>query len=69
MDYMMPIMNGPEATFGIREVGYTKPIIGITGNALSNDIEYFKSKGANEVILKPFNVLEMNKVLDKIRNE
>ena len=41
MDFMMPKMNGPDATRAIRELGYTGPIIGVTGNALDEDRSVF----------------------------
>lgn len=53
MDYEMPVMNGPTATGLIRELGSDVFIIGITGNVLSDDVQYFKSKGANDILAKP----------------
>jgi CheY-like chemotaxis protein len=53
MDYEMPIMTGPEAAEAMRNVGYEGPIVGITGNILSEDTDYFKSHGATEVLPKP----------------
>ena len=32
MDFMMPNMDGPSATKIIRSMGYTAPILGLTGN-------------------------------------
>eukprot|EP01035_Chromulina_nebulosa_P056811 gene56811-biopygen40619 len=64
MDYVMINMNGPEAVQKMRaEVGYTGPVIGITGNALPEDIAFFKAHGANSVITKP---LTNAKLLDAI---
>lgn len=53
MDYEMPVLNGPNATEKIREMGCDVLIIGITGNTLSDDVQHFESKGANKVLAKP----------------
>ena len=34
-------MDGPTATKAIRELGYTGPIIGCTGNTLDMDLDRF----------------------------
>jgi FkbM family methyltransferase len=48
MDKIMNIMNGPEAAETMRkELGYEGTIIGITGNALPDDIKKFIDAGAN----------------------
>lgn len=56
MDNVMPTMDGLEATKIIRRMGYDKPIIGLTGMIMSEDIQQFKEKGANEVIGKTTNI-------------
>eukprot|EP00607_Mallomonas_marina_P009307 CAMPEP_0182418152 /NCGR_PEP_ID=MMETSP1167-20130531/2617_1 /TAXON_ID=2988 /ORGANISM="Mallomonas Sp, Strain CCMP3275" /LENGTH=493 /DNA_ID=CAMNT_0024592187 /DNA_START=733 /DNA_END=2214 /DNA_ORIENTATION=- len=56
MDFVMPNMDGPTATRKIREMGYKGVIIGVTGNALADDIEYFQSQGADDVLPKPLDV-------------
>jgi signal transduction histidine kinase len=61
MDYEMPLINGPDATKLIRALGYKGIILGITGNVLSEDIEYFKEHGADEVMSKPVSL----KVIEK----
>ena len=64
IDYIMINMNGPEAVQKMRvELGFTGPVIGITGNALPEDIAFFKAHGANSVITKP---LTNAKLLDAI---
>jgi len=68
MDFIMPNMDGPTATFTIRNLGYTKPIIGLTGNSLQTDIDIFISKGANKVILKPLNITELDEMLNFIKH-
>lgn len=53
MDYEMPMLNGPNATAEIRKIGVDIFIVGITGNTLNDDVQFFKSKGANAVLPKP----------------
>ena len=54
IDFVMVRMNGPEAVQHMRaELGYRGAVIGITGNALPEDLTYFKDHGANAVITKP----------------
>jgi CheY-like chemotaxis protein len=55
MDYVMPIMSGPEATCVLRSLGYLFPIIGLTGNVQPEDIKCFMDAGANIVLPKPLN--------------
>jgi CheY-like chemotaxis protein len=53
MDFEMPRMNGPTATSRLRELGYSMPIIGVTGNILTSDVTYFLESGASSVLPKP----------------
>ena len=39
MDFVMPVMDGPDATKAIRDLGVTCPIFGVTGNTLDTDIQ------------------------------
>jgi CheY-like chemotaxis protein len=48
-DSIMPEMNGPDAVRKIREMGFTQPIIGITGNAQEEDIREFMDHGVDKV--------------------
>lgn len=54
MDFVMPNMDGPSATVIIRGMGYTHPILGLTGNVLDSDVNYFIDSGVNAVLAKPF---------------
>ena len=47
-------MDGPDATKAIRDLGFTAPIIGCTGNTLEKDSQRFKESGCDRVIGKPF---------------
>ena len=53
MDYQMPHMNGPEATLRLRQLGYSGPVHGLTGNMIPDDIKKFLEHGADEVHGKP----------------
>lgn len=53
MDSVMPVMSGVEATAILRSVGLTMPIIGVTGNALEEDVRAFLNAGASCVLSKP----------------
>ena len=48
-------MRGKEASRLIRDAGYDGIIIGITGNAMDEDIDSFIKSGADVVLPKPFN--------------
>ncbi len=61
MDIQMPIMDGYSATKIIRKlvVGKELPIIAMTANVMSSDIEQALQAGMNDHISKPINVAEM----------
>jgi len=59
MDYEMPVMNGPDACRLIRKIGCSSYIAGVTGNVMSEDVDHFRSCGANWVIPKPFSLKAM----------
>ena len=65
MDNKMPIMDGPETTKKLRELGYIIPIIGLTGNVMDDDIKNFTEHGANEVLGKPTKKEKLNEILNK----
>ena len=52
----MPVMDGPDATKAIRDLGVTCPIFGVTGNTLDTDIQRFMDSGATDVYFKPFDM-------------
>jgi signal transduction histidine kinase/CheY-like chemotaxis protein len=67
MDFVMPKMDGPAATQAIRALGYSGPIFGLTGNALSSDMKYFTDHGANAVLAKPFDFTTFKQLLKKTK--
>lgn len=58
----MPVMNGPSCAERLRDMGLDVLIVGITGNMLAEDVSYFKSCGANEVLPKPFQLSHLQDV-------
>jgi CheY-like chemotaxis protein len=69
MDYEMPRMNGPTATSRLRELGYSMPIIGVTGNILNADVSYFLESGANSVLPKPVVMKDLYEVYGNNRRK
>ena len=69
MDSNMPKVSGLSATRAIRTMGYHSsvlPIVGITGNALSEDIEEFLASGANAILTKPIQINELNHLIQSL---
>ena len=64
MDFVMPTMNGLEATRLIRNQGYKGLIYGLTGNGLPQDIAKFIEHGANRVFIKPLDIQRFLKAVD-----
>ena len=69
MDIMMPVMDGVTAAGNIRSSRHADaasiPIIAMTANAFSDDVERHKKAGMNEQISKPLDVKQMMRTLRK----
>ena len=69
MDVMMPIMNGYEATTYIRSLDRADakkiPIIAMTANAFTEDVQKAKEAGMNDHLAKPLDVKKMLSVIMK----
>jgi PAS domain S-box-containing protein len=66
MDHMMPRMDGIEATKLIRSLGYTKPIVVLTANAIAGQADMFMENGFDDFISKPIDMRQLNMVLNKL---
>eukprot|EP01038_Epipyxis_sp_PR26KG_P015193 gene15193-20465_t len=64
MDSIMPIRCGPETASWLREYGYRNLIIGVTGNAMDEDIAAFESAGADCVLAKPMKMDHLELLLE-----
>ena len=71
MDIQMPVMNGYEATKAIRrsshELAKTIPIIAMTANAFSEDIQHSLTAGMNAHISKPVDMKTLEKTIRNIK--
>lgn len=69
MDIMMPIMNGYEATRCIRSLERIDakeiPIIALTANAFTEDVEKAKKAGMNDHLAKPLDIQRMLALIAK----
>jgi signal transduction histidine kinase/ActR/RegA family two-component response regulator len=59
MDMHMPVMDGLEAASEIQKLNAGIPIVAMTANIMSNDIEVYKTSGMNDYIGKPFTSQEL----------
>ena len=69
MDIQMPVMNGYEATKKIRAFDKNIPIIAMTANAFSEDVENAKAAGMNGHIAKPLDITKMMETLREVLNQ
>ncbi len=67
MDVQMPIMNGYEATHAIREFNTSIPIIAMTANAFSDDIQTSLNAGMNAHVSKPVDMKVLQKVIRNMK--
>jgi CheY-like chemotaxis protein len=74
MDVQMPTMDGIAATRHIRsreaETGRpATPIIALTGNAMSYQVEGYLAAGMNSVVVKPIQVEQLFNALDAVTSD
>ena len=72
MDVQRPVMNGYEATKAIRrsshELAKTIPIIAMTANAFSEDIQHSLAAGMNAHVSKPVEMKVLEKTIRSIKS-
>ena len=72
MDIQMPVMNGYEATKAIRRSSHklakTIPIIAMTANAFSEDIQHSLAAGMNAHVSKPVEMKVLEKTIRSIKS-
>ncbi|MGH8187641.1 MAG: response regulator, partial [Steroidobacteraceae bacterium] len=68
MDLQMPVMDGLAATRRIRELeagGRATPIVALTANAMTGQVERCLEAGMNDVLTKPLQVTRLKDVLER----
>ncbi|MCL2853621.1 MAG: ATP-binding protein [Defluviitaleaceae bacterium] len=66
MDHMMPQMDGIETTKRLRDMGYTRPIVALTANAVVGQSNLFLNNGFDDFISKPIDIRNLNVVLNRM---
>jgi len=65
MDVQMPNLNGLQATQAIRAAGIRTPIIAVTANALTQDMESCRAAGMDDFLTKPFKKKDLEPLLSR----
>ena len=65
MDHMMPEMDGIETTGRIRKLGYQKPVVALTANAIVGQAGLFEKFGFDGFLSKPIDIVALDDVLLK----
>ena len=69
MDYVMPEIDGFEATKQIRALGYKGTIIALTADVLAGQTEMFTENGFDDIISKPVDIRQLDHVLNRYIRE
>ena len=69
MDMQMPVMSGSEAITELRAQGYYKPVIALTANVMTHDIELYKEIGCVGYLGKPIDRSEFIKTVSSFLKE
>ncbi|NRB80676.1 MAG: response regulator, partial [Saccharospirillaceae bacterium] len=68
-DIQMPILSGTTLTKILRQSGSTTPIIAITANVMSDEVQIYRNAGCNDVIAKPIDKQQLVNCLSQYLNE
>ena len=65
MDHMMPGMDGIDAMKALRGLGYARPVVALTANAVLGQAEMFRQQGFDDFLAKPIDLRRLNSMLNK----
>lgn len=68
-DLHMPVLNGYELAFALRERGYARPILGLTANAFPEEQRRGLTSGISILLIKPLSIAQLRKILNSIKAE
>ena len=54
MDIFMPVMDGVEASSRISALGTNTPIVAMTANVMTGEVDNYKKNGMSDYLGKPF---------------
>jgi len=63
MDMQMPRMDGYRASESLREMGFTRPIIALTADAMQGDMDRCIASGCNAYLSKPIDATELIRIV------
>ncbi|MDO9192645.1 MAG: response regulator, partial [Undibacterium sp.] len=71
LDVMMPNMDGPTTLAGLRNLATTAitPVIFMTAQVQSSELDFYTSLGAIGVIAKPFDPMELSSQVRALWNK
>lgn len=69
MDMQMPVMGGEEAARLIRHAGINTPVIAVTANVMTSDIERYKQAGCQGLLAKPIVQSEFMAILSQYQEQ
>jgi len=65
MDIFMPVMDGVEAASKINALGTGTPIVAMTANVMTSELDNYKKSGMSDCVGKPFTTQELWRCLLK----
>jgi CheY-like chemotaxis protein len=68
LDIQMPVMDGISAFELLKQCGYEQPILALTANAMSHEIDHYLSLGFSDYLAKPIDKESFYTVLAKYLN-
>jgi hypothetical protein len=69
MDIQMPELDGYQTTRALRKMNYAKPIVALSANAYSEDVENSLNSGMNDHMQKPFTEKQLFQKISKYVGE
>ena len=66
MDIQMPVLDGVGATQLLRAAGFDRPIIALTANVMTEDIERYLRSGCTHCVAKPIDFAALTRLLGEL---